>query len=155
MNIKNDILEYESSKRFHLHKNYILNKECMNNLLIKNNFQMNEEKQIIQFGKHNNNCKNKFKLEEKYNSDISFQKKIFSFNSLNIILILSFLFSFSKENKLGKIISSSEITITITGAGEQNILSSVSFTKDNIFLLIIYLMKYILMGSFKIIQEKQ
>ena len=131
MKDKNDILGCELNKRFHSHKNYNLNKESINNLLIKNNAQKNKEKQKIQFKKEKKYSKNKIKLEEKYKSKITFQKIIFSLYFLNIILMLSFLFSFSKENKLGKIISSSEITITIKGAGEQEILSSVSFQKDD------------------------
>ena len=160
----------------------------INYLSFISKFQIDEEKRPCLCKNNKNNPKYKYKYNKIYK--IIFHKNNISKYILILLLMLSFLLYLSKEIQFRKIISSSEITITITGTGEQNIINCQFLIKSfflllflhivlgifwnipqhcklpyyqvfhlekmiKIFLLIIYLMKYKLMGIFKVIKEKQ
>ena len=121
MKIKINILEkYEFIKKYIRNKNTIIKRTSIYNQLFKK-FKISEEKNKSQLQKFNNNPKSKFKSNSVYKT-IAFNKSIFLEKFFIILLILNNLLSLSKENHLRKIASSSEITITIRGTGDQSIL---------------------------------
>ena len=104
-NEKNIQIIYNIKTKIINHSKYIFNE------LVKRNFH-----QIKSCKKYNSNNKNKINKLNK--------------NIFHIIIIFLLLIIFSKEIKITKINFFSEITITIKGANNQNILSNMSFTSN-------------------------